>query len=286
MVPSRDVFTLYRTLCDGAIEGLLSLGVKASFRPVNDIEVEGRKISGTGGTEVHDVFLFQGTLLIDLDIETMLRALRIPTEKLRDKEIDSLRERMTCLRWELGEIPPMSMVKEAILSGFSKTFGVDFLAGGLTGWEADYLPGNLKRFHSEKWVRKVRRSIRDGRLLYSVYKAPGGLIRLSLLIDDMRECIKTGLITGDFFVYPKRAVLDLEARLKNCRCNKIEETVRSFFREARPVMPGIGPDDFIDAISEALRKRDLKTLGLSVKEANVGVGIQADAFLPGGPSCL
>ncbi|MFH1242252.1 MAG: DUF116 domain-containing protein [Pseudomonadota bacterium] len=265
---SRDVFTLYRILCDGAIEGLLSLGVKASFRPVNDIEVEGRKISGTGGTEAHDAFLFQGTLLIDLDIETMLRALRIPTEKLRDKEIDSLRERMTCLKWELGEVPPMSKVKDAILSGFSKTFGVDFLAGELTGWESDYLQGNLKRFYSENWVRKVRRSIRDDRLLNSVYKAPGGLIRLSLLIDDLRECIKTILITGDFFAYPKRAVLDLEARLKNCRCNKIEETVRSFFREARPVMPGVGPDDFISAINEALRKRDLKTLGLSVKEAN------------------
>lgn len=267
-VASRDILALYRTLCDAAIMGLRSLGVDASFRPVNDIEVEGRKISGTGGTEAHEAFLFQGTLLIDLDIHTMLRALRIPTEKLKDKEIDSLKERMTCLKWELGEIPPMSKVKDAILGGFSKTFGAEFLAGELSQWESDYFQEHLQRFQSDSWVCKVRRSLKDDRLLYSVYKAPGGLIRLSLLVDDIRDCIKTILITGDFFAYPKRAVLDLEARLKNCRCNKIEETVSSFFRESKPVMPGVTPDDFIQAIAEALQRRDLTSLGLSVKEAN------------------
>ncbi len=267
-VASRDVLGLYRTLCDAAITGLRSLGIEASFRPVNDIEVKGRKISGTGGTEAHDAFLFQGTLLIDLDIHTMLRALRIPTEKLKDKEIDSLKERMTCLKWELGEVPPMKIVKDAILKGFGETFGVGFEAEGLTEWENNYFFKYLEKFRSDSWIRKVRRSPRDDRHLYSVHKAPGGLIRLSLLVDDVRDCIKMALITGDFFAYPKRAILDLEARLKNCKCSKIEETVRSYFRESKPMIPGVTPGDFIQAIAEALRKRDLTNLGLSVKEAN------------------
>jgi len=267
-VASRDIHSLYRTLCEAAIDALHSLGIDASFRPVNDIEVQGRKISGTGGTEAHDAFLFQGTLLIDLDIRVMLRALRIPTEKLKDKEIDSLKERLTCLKWELGKIPSMKMVKDAILKGFSKTFGMEFEAAGLTRWEKDYLHENLEKYQSTDWVYKVRRPLKDERFLYSVYKAPGGLIRLSVLVDDARDCIKMILITGDFFAYPKRAILDLEARLKNCACKKIEETVFSFFREKRPEMPGVGPDDFVRAIHEALQKRDLTNLGLSVKEAN------------------
>ena len=106
-----------------AFKALRSLGIDASFRPVNDIEVHGRKISGTGGTEIRDAFLFQGTLLVDLNIQVMLRALRVPTEKLKDKEIDSLKERMTCLRWELGKVPPVEEIKSAIIGGFSKTFG-------------------------------------------------------------------------------------------------------------------------------------------------------------------
>ena len=60
---------------------LNGMGLDASFRPRNDIEVDGRKISGTGGTDEGDAFLFQGTLLVDFDVDTMLRALRVPVEK-------------------------------------------------------------------------------------------------------------------------------------------------------------------------------------------------------------
>lgn len=265
---SRDVLSLYRILCSAAIDGLRSLGIEASFRPVNDIEVRGRKISGTGGTEANDAFLFQGTLLIDLDVHKMLRALRIPTEKLKDKEIDSFKKRMTCLKWELGEIPPMKQIKDAIQKGFSKSFGVEFVNQGLTEKEEDYFQRRLHDFKSKDWIYKVGNHLKDDQLLYSVYKAPGGLIRISVLVDDIRDRIKMILITGDFFAYPTRTIYDLEARLKNCRCKKIEETVRSYFQQTRPVIPGVGPDDFIAAIHLALQKRDLTSLGLSVKEAN------------------
>jgi lipoate-protein ligase A len=267
-VASRDIHNLYRRLCEAAIDGLRELGIDASFRPVNDIEVEGRKISGTGGTEVRGAFLFQGTLLVDLDLQVMLRALRIPTEKLKDKEIDSLKERMTCLKWELGEIPPIQILKDAVKRGFSRSFGAQFVAEGLSKWEQDYLDRHLEQFQSDDWIYKVRRPLKEEHLLYSAYKAPGGLIRISLLVDDTRDCIKVILITGDFFSYPKRAILDLEARMKNCPIGKVEETVRSFFDELRPEMPGVTPDDFIAAIHEALQKRDLTSLGLSVEEAN------------------
>ncbi len=267
-VVSHDVFTLYRTLCDAAIQGLRSLGLDASFRPVNDIEVNGRKISGTGGTEANQAFLFQGTLLMDLDLDTMLRALRIPTEKLRDKEVGALKERVTCLKWELGELPPLDMVKKAILKGFSEKFQAEFVPADLSAWEEAYLDEHMEKFQSPSWIYKIRRPISDDRVLYSVHKAPGGLIRLSLLLDEPRDCIKTVLITGDFFAYPKRTILDLEARLKRCRLSKIEETVRSFFQKARPEMPGVTPDDFIAAIREALKKRDLRNLGLSIEESN------------------
>jgi len=93
---------------------------QSTFRPRNDIEINGRKISGTGGTESDGAFLFQGTMLTDFDVDTMLRSLRIPVEKLKAKEIDSVKERVTCLKWELGYTPPLEVVKEAIQTGFEK----------------------------------------------------------------------------------------------------------------------------------------------------------------------
>ncbi len=124
-IPPR-IEDLYRKLGDAAAAGLRHLGVRAHFRPRNDIEVQGRKISGTGGTELSGAILFQGTVLVDFDVDEMLRALRIPTEKLQDKEIESVKERVTCLNWELGRTPSPAQIKTSLLKGFREAFGVSF----------------------------------------------------------------------------------------------------------------------------------------------------------------
>jgi len=265
----RDVLGLYKRMCDGAIRGLENLGVKAKFRPVNDIEVRGRKISGTGGTESEGAFLYQGTLLIDFDIETMLRALRIPTEKLKDKEIGSARERVTCLKWELKKVPALPKIKQAILDGFSDVLKCTFEPGSLTKWEQDFRKKNIGYFRSDAWVYSVRRPFSDERQLYAIHKAPGGVIRVSLLLDDARDVIKYILITGDFFAYPNRAILDLEAALKDCTVKRFPTVVKGFFEKEGSVLPGVEPEDFIRTIEAALKKRDLVALGLSPKEANM-----------------
>jgi len=54
---------LFRRLCEPTVTALRGMGIDAAFRPRNDIEVAGRKISGTGGTDCDAAFLFQGTLL-------------------------------------------------------------------------------------------------------------------------------------------------------------------------------------------------------------------------------
>jgi lipoate-protein ligase A len=255
-------------MCRGLVEALSLLGVQATFRPVNDVEVEGRKISGTGGTESGGALLFQGTLLVDFDVETMVRALRIPTEKLRDKEIDSIRDRVTCLKWILGEVPPLSRIKDAVAEGLSRVLGVEFEEGGLTGWESAYLAEHVASFREDPWVHRVRRPMNSDRMLYSVHKAPGGLIRTSLLLDDRRSIIKYVLITGDFFAFPDTTVLDLEAALKSCPVPRMEERIRAFFDARSPDVPGVTAEDFVKAVGAAVRKRDLEALGLTPQEAS------------------
>ena len=99
-------------------------GVKAEFRPRNDLEVDGRKISGTGGSFDGDCFLFQGTLLIDFNLENLIKALRIPTEKLNRKELSSARERVISLSELLGYAPPAPEIKAALAASFSRVFRV------------------------------------------------------------------------------------------------------------------------------------------------------------------
>ena len=72
-----DLAGIAARLCAAAAAGLRRLGVAAQFRPRNDIEVDGRKISGTGGLVDGRTLFFQGTLLVDFDAPRMLEALRV-----------------------------------------------------------------------------------------------------------------------------------------------------------------------------------------------------------------
>lgn len=268
-IPSR-IQDLYRRMGEASASGLQRLGLRAHFRPRNDVEVGGRKISGTGGTELSGAILFQGTLLVDFDVDEMLRALRIPTEKLQDKEIDSVKERVTCLKWELGRTPSLRSIKEALVKGFQDSFEVRFHPQSLTSEEEEWLKERLPYFSSQEHIFKVREVLPRRKTLSSVLKAPGGLIRISLAIDTKTQVINQILITGDFFAYPRRAIFDLESLLKNSKATpaNIEQTIRNFFSEEKPDIPGVREDHLILAIQEALQKTDLLPFGFTETETH------------------
>jgi len=267
---ARDVEAMYAQLCNAAVAALSHLGVRAAFRPKNDIEVDGRKISGTGGTSLGSSFLFQGSLLVDFDVNTMLRALRIPTEKLKDKELESVKERVTCLRWLLPSLPPLSEIKSALVRGFAETLGVAFLASGLDPVEGTLLEQRLPFFRSDEWIHGPRRLLNDSRELRALYKSPGGLIRVALVVEEKARRLHSVLITGDFFAYPRRAIFDLEAALKNAPASMpaIETIVRGFFAARQVQIPGVTPDDLLYTIRQALEKREYARYGIAAEEVN------------------
>jgi lipoate-protein ligase A len=261
---------LYERLCEGAIRALARLGVRAAFRPKNDIEVNGRKISGTGGTSLDGAFLFQGTLLVDFDVDTMLRALRIPTEKLKDKEMDSVRERVTCLAWELGAAPTLDEIKRAVAAGFAEALGVQFEPGPLSTYEREMLADRLPYFQSEEWIYGVRRVLVQRNELRALFKSPGGLIRASLVVDAQSRRIREAFITGDFFAYPRRAILDLEARLKGvpAELGAVGQVVDAFFAAERIEIPGVCAGDLLRTLGDALDKLTYLQYGIPHDRVN------------------
>ena len=266
----KDIDELYERICECTVNGLNRLGVNAAFRPKNDIEVDGRKISGTGGTFEGRAFLFQGTLLTDFDVETMFRALRIPIEKLKDKELESARERVTCMKWELGHLPQLEKIKDALKEGFSEIFNVELVEREMTKDEKKLLEEKLENFQSDSWIYGVRRPIEHRQVLTSAYKAPGGLIRTSLVADIPNKRIQAALITGDFFAHPKRIILDLEGMMKDAvlEKNAIEKMIHGFFSERDVQIPGVTPEDFIKAINKALDKINYIKLGIPIENVN------------------
>lgn len=252
----RQVEGMYRLLCEAMARGLGTLGLAAAYRPVNDIEIQGRKIAGTGGTELAASFVFQCSLLVDFDVEQMLRVLRLPLEKLSDKAVKSMRERVTSLQEQLGYVPEASLIKHAIITGLQKTLGYDFTAGGLTSLETDRLSEYLPYFQSEDWIYG-----NAGRVVNTVdclanYKAPGGLIRIQMRLDEGFRVIKYLFISGDFFAYPARVINDLETALKNTPVDRsrIADRIRNFFLANQAQIPGVSPEHFVEAVLLAVTK--------------------------------
>jgi len=257
---------IYEFICKPVVEALRRFGVNARFRPKNDIEVNGRKISGTGGTTRRNAFLFQGTLLTDLNIEEVLRCLKIPIKKLSGKEIDSLRSRVTTIRWELNHIPSLELIEKIIVEEMCKHFNIDAEKSGLTDYELQLFKAQLPYFQSNSWIYLVK--VPKKGLFHSSIKAPGGLIRASVSICE--NTIQNVFITGDFFTYPQTLINELESRLKHTLLDEDEllSIVENVFKKLNATIPGICPKDIVNAIIKASSKIHLLDLGLTEDEAN------------------
>jgi len=278
---------LFKVMCEGPVHALNMLGIRAAFRSKNDIEVNGRKISGTGGVERDNAFLFQGTLLVDFDIETMIRALRIPIVKLKDKELRSAKERVTCIKWEVGYQPSYRAIKQALEKGFERAFAIQLIKGPLTANEEKLLRERLPFFQSDEWIFLDRRPLNEAAVVQSLDKLPGGLVRVCLALDRGAHYIKSILITGDFFTFPPRAILDLEAALKFAPCNEksIRSIIYNFFATNEAEMPGISPEDLVNLVLEAVDKVSYERFGISLVEANHLYPVTSHAKRVLGGSC-
>ncbi len=150
----RDILESYRLICGGLVKGLGLLGLEAEFRPVNDVLVRGRKISGSAQTRRWGSVLQHGTILISPDVRLMFRVLRVSPEKLSDKAISSVFERVTTIERELGRKPGFEEVRGAMIKGFEGVLGVGFEEGDLTGEELELARKLALKYSSEEWLRK------------------------------------------------------------------------------------------------------------------------------------
>lgn len=139
----QDVMGSYRKICGAVIRGLRSVGVKAAFSSLNDLTINGKKVSGNAQTRKSGALLQHGTLLLGVDLEKMFSLLKVPEEKLRDKAIKDAGERVAPLGLGLGE------AKEALKAGFGKVFG-EPVEGKVSGEELAL----ARKLEKEKYSKK------------------------------------------------------------------------------------------------------------------------------------
>jgi lipoate-protein ligase A len=121
----------YERLSGGIIQALALLGVSSRFAPVNDILAGDRKISGNAQTRRMDCLLQHGTVLLDLDADLMFELLRVPSEKVKDKLIRDVKERVTGLKALLGRPVPYEEAGQALAEGFRRALALDYTSAEL-----------------------------------------------------------------------------------------------------------------------------------------------------------
>jgi len=253
-VGTADMQAIAKRICHAAATAISALGVDARYRPRNDIEVDGRKISGTGGAFDGDALLYQGTLLIDFDVGKMLRVLRIPAEKLSDKAIASARERVANLKDLLGRRPDLTLIKNNITEAFESEFGVEFQEGDLTLTEHARFRVALAEIDTHDWINLVRRPASDMPVYEAAQKFAGGMLRVSLTYDRLTHRIRQVWFTGDIFVSPRRTIADLEAALRDTSVERLERNIQTFFTGRQADMLSLTPDDFVAVMWLAVKQ--------------------------------
>jgi lipoate-protein ligase A len=251
---SADMQLISQRICHAAATAISALGVDARFRPRNDIEVDGRKISGTGGAFDGDALMFQGTLLIEFDVEKMLRVLRITAEKLSDKAVASARERVANLKDLLGRRPDAAQIRAYMIEAFESEFGTEFGEGDLTLTEQRRYEAALAEIDHPDWVNLVNRPAADMPIFEAAQKFAGGLLRAAVTWDVRTRTIRQVWFTGDMFVNPRRTIADLEAALRDLPLDRLEQRVASFFAGRSVDMLTLTPADFIAVVRLALKQ--------------------------------
>lgn len=241
---------LLRRYADGVIAGLRRLGIEASFRSRNDLEVEGRKIAGLGlYVDDQGGLLFHSSVLADLDVALMLEVLRIPGAKLSDKAVARVAERVTTVSRELGRELAAADIREAVREGFVEALDLELLPARLDAAERDrrnVLAG--ERYGDTGWIDQ-RRPTADARGT-ALLKTPEGLVRVYAGVAG--TSVKSAMIAGDFNVLPPE-LARFERSLRWCRADA--DRIRALAaRELDGGVLGVPAEALADAVWEAVQR--------------------------------
>lgn len=258
VIPKGKI-SFYKKFLQPVINVYRRIGIDADYKPVNDVVVEHRKISGTGAAEIGECIVFVGNLIVDFDYDMMSRVLKVPDEKFRDKVHQTIKANLTTIRRELGDEKAgrwsASRLNDLMAAEFQKLIGP--MPPSLKEGELQAKMDELKNVMlSDDWFfQKERRPmpgrdvrIRSGaKLVHRVHKAAGGLIRadFEVIEGDFGKVH----ISGDFFCYPDNAIARLESALGGQPVSQAAALLKAFYNRNPIETPGIEIHDWLEVLA-------------------------------------
>ncbi|MDP6992052.1 MAG: hypothetical protein QGF89_05135 [Candidatus Marinimicrobia bacterium] len=237
----------------GIISGLSTLGIHVEFRRKNDLEVNGKKIAGLG---LHKTdtggLLFHASLLVGLDVPYMLNVLKIPFEKITDKEISAVSERTTTVRLESNTSLTIDEVRNIIFNGYRDAFQLNIRKGDFTKSELNEVHQLEKnKYMDNDWIFQTT-DVPDA-MGKALVKTPGGLLDIRLVLAG--EMIKSVYIRGDFFT-SEHAIADLEQSLRwhSSNENTMSGTLSKVYERWSDDLTNLPMDSLLNALNTAIQE--------------------------------
>ena len=257
--PSRAE-QLYPLFIAPVVRTYQEMGIAAAWRPVNDIQVDGRKIGGTGAASIGGATVMVGSFMLDFDTATMAKCLKVPSEKFRDKLRQTLDDYITTMRRELGALPDRAEVKARFLRHCAEVLGVTPEPDQPTEaeWqairraEAELADPDFIQAQHRKLVALGVKISADTHLTEAARKAPGGLVRATLLERGGR--VADLVLSGDFTCLPPEGIDALAARLVGVPLDPhaLETAARGAIADLEIDLPGVSAADLAATVMAAV----------------------------------
>ncbi|PKL17942.1 MAG: hypothetical protein CVV49_08590 [Spirochaetae bacterium HGW-Spirochaetae-5] len=147
----------FRAVIAPVISSLRSFSINAEYRPVNDIVIDNKKISGSAQVRKKGILQQHGTIILDMDKDLINSALIHDEKKLKTRGFSSIHESVTSVRNETGKEIDERFIDDLIVSliqEFSSSFNIDFSISGLSDPETAIMETYSKKFASDTWNLK------------------------------------------------------------------------------------------------------------------------------------
>ena len=247
--------------------GLRQLGIAATIKLPNDIEVGGRKIASVFAAQLGDAVLLHGSVLLDADIETMLKALRVPTEKLSPDGLAAARDRLTTVHACLVDRLSHRTVKTVLLHGIAERLDLKLYEPADTPPIAEPGPEQLAAEHA--LAQAIVWEDSGERKVEALIRSKGGTLRARADFAPPDTRLHGVEFAADAHFEPADFFSELQRALEGVPLAQLETRIADFMQRHRLDAVGFGALEIGQLLLQlADKRRFARQCGLSAAQAN------------------
>jgi len=230
---------------------LAAFGIDARYRAPDEIEVDGRTLCWMAHAAEGRAVMLQGLILTTVDLELATRIVRLPAVAASEAALTAARRRIAGLTEVLGRAADLHRVRRNITEAIESEFDVEFREGDLGLTENGRYARAFAEIDTADWVGLVGKPASDVRLVEAVRTVRGGVLRASARYEPATRAIRQVWFEGETGLSPPRALLDLEALLRDMPMERLARAVASFFNSGAVKARNTEPADFVAVVELA-----------------------------------